>query len=729
MRGLIALPIAALATTSAFAQNSTQEAIDSRAIGEIIVTAEKRQGTAQTTPIAIDVVTGDKLLENGVTDMKSLESIAPGIQFGQNFTGSIITVRGVSGRDTTEIGDPAVAVNVDGVFLQRPTGMNASLFDLERIEVLRGPQGTLYGRNATGGVINIISKKPVLGELSGYASVSYGNYSALDAEGAINIPLSDNLALRASFISKRHKGYWDNSPSPTGDPAVDIPSVGGPSARANYRGDELDTEGGRLQLLFEPSEALKFHLTASYVHEGGAGPAQIGLPTNNVAPPQHFSEVKHFALSTQGDLDLTRKNLVAETEYDFGPATLTYIFGLVKLDVDHLADQDGTDYIYYNFRRGEYSTDLSHELRIASNGNGPFSWQVGGFLYDQDLRTSSLNYVDPNGDAIVLRNFLYDVDVKSRAVFGQISYEIASALKLSAGVRYSRDTKHRGGGFWGGPGLVNPPSVQPDLVFIDAANSTNRSKDSAVTYHFGADYQWSPNNLLYAKVDKGYKSGGFTTINAYGPEYVVSYEVGSKNKFFGNTLQLNVSAFLYDYTDQQVSQTTPQGAQVLNAGTSRIKGVELQGDWRVTSADKLDFSVNWLDAKFKNFQVRAGNTNVDLSGNRLIQSPKWVISGGYEHTFDVGSGGQLVPRVQFIHRSSAYLTFFNRPNDRQRAYTMFDASLTYRSPDDSWSLQAYGRNLTNKIVITQANIGSFLGANTYQLMAPRTYGVRFTANF
>ncbi|MBC2666695.1 TonB-dependent receptor [Novosphingobium flavum] len=720
---ILALGLALFPGAPAMAQTAPDGASagNGAALEEIVVTAEKREASAQKTAIAIDVLGGDKLAINGVNDIQQLQNVAPGVQFGQANTSTFVAVRGVSSRDGTEIGDPAVAINVDGVFLQRPSGMNAAFFDLDRIEVLRGPQGTLYGRNATGGVVNIISKKPKLGEFGGYAALTLGNYKTINGEGAINLPLGETVALRASIISRNHDGYRNNASSLF-------------PANGKLRGDDEDTNGARLQLLFKPNDQFSALISGTYIKQGGVGPALVGFsPTAHPLPPTTSAEAKNFGLSEAGSFRTLRKNLSAQLDYDFGPVKATYLFGFVGLDVDHKFDNDGSDTSYYVFKRGEYSEDLSHELRFSSTGSGPFQWQFGGFFYDQTLNLSSLNYVNPIGVPFILRDFEYQVKSKSRAGFGQVNYSLTDAFKVSAGVRYSHDTKSRTGYALRGPGLggANSLTAQPALITAADDPTKTRSDDTDWSYHFGVDYQVSSRSLIYAKVDKGYKSGGFTTLNEYGPEHVIAYEIGSKNRFLGNSLQINVSAFHYDYTDQQVQQFTNQGALTLNAGKSRVNGVEAQVDWKATPTDAIDLSVNWLDAKYKDFKVNVSNQNVPQDGHRLIQAPEWSISGGYEHTINLANGGKITPRAQAIYRSEQFFTFFNSAADRQGAYATLDLSVTYVSPDKKWSVQAYGRNVTNKVVLTSAvpSATTFQGLNMYQFAAPATFGVRVQANF
>lgn len=695
---------------------------------EVVVTAERRTTRAQNTAIALDVISADTLRNNGVSDIAQLQTVAPGVIIGQNATATVVTVRGVSSRDVTEIGDPAVAINVDGLFLQRPTGMNAAFFDLNRIEVLRGPQGTLYGRNATGGVINILTQRPTQ-KFGGYAAVTAGNFGTLNVEGAMNVPLSDTAAMRASYFSRQHDGYRDNA-----NPANPVVANGRSTA-----GDDEDSKGARLQLLAKPTKDFTALFSGTYIKQGGNGPVLNGYPlaTAPTTPPDSRSETKRYPLNQPGSFDAERVNLLTQLDYDLGPVTLTYLGGYVDLKVKHLYDNDGLATSFYEFSRGEESKDISHELRVASNNRQGLIWQGGLFYYQQDLDVRSFNFLNPNGVPVILRDFNYQVGVKSKAAFGQASLDLGRGFKASLGARYTVDDKERSGYRLAAASLTPPASQVATntvpLVRIDETGAS-RSSSNQTTYHVGLDYQVTPRNLVYAKVDKGYKAGGFTAISAYDAETLLAYEIGSKNRFLDNKLQLNLSAFFYDYANQQVSQTLTSGpftgAQtVVNAGKSELKGAEAQVTWRASSSDTIDFSLNYLDARFKTFDVAEGSGNRSLAGRRLTQSPKWSLAGGYEHVFDMEDGGKITPRVQFQYRTESYLTFYNRPNDRQDAYSLVDASLVYTAPEEKWSVQAFVRNIGDTVVLTAADQGGPYGSLRYQFGAPRTFGIRVQADF
>lgn len=672
----------------------------------VVVTAEKRKNTAQNTPIAMSVISADSIKKNGVGDIAQLATIAPSINLGQNAGASTVAVRGVSSRDITEIGDPAVAINIDGVFLQRPTGMNASFYDLERIEVLRGPQGTLYGRNATGGVVNLITKKPTQ-ELGGYASTTFGNYNTINLEGAINTPLTDTLAMRTSFVSRSHSGYRDNG--------------------AAGRGDDESSKGGRLQLLFTPTKELNVLLSGSYLAQGGIGPVYDGIVFNSAqtVPPTDPDAIKSFPLSDRGDFNVKRSNLLAQVDYDFGAATLTYIGGYVGLDFKHAWDNDGQVNRYFVYDRDEKSKDTSHEFRLGSNNKQGLLWQTGVYFYKQDIDLNNNFLLTPNKNPVSVREYHFDVESKSYAAFGQASYDITEKLRASAGIRYSKDEKSRTGFSYVGSLTQDVSNGRAVRGFATENTSATSSK---VTWHTGLDYQLNRQQMIYAKADTGYKSGGFTIISPYDAETLLAYEIGSKNRFMKNTVQVNLAAFYYDYKNQQVTQFISSGplsgqSTVLNAGKSEIYGVELETTWMPTPDDKLDFSVANVRGEFTDFKVANGASNLNLSGNQVIQSPKLSISAGYEHSFRV-LGGVVTPRVQSQYRSASYLTFYNRPNDRQRAYNLTDVSLSYAPENNAWSAQAYVRNAGNTVVLSNADQGGPYGATRYQFGAPRTMGVR-----
>lgn len=708
-RGLLAgaaMVMAVVMPGAAMAQEAA--AVDEGGIGEIVVTAEKRETTVQKTPIAVSVLDADAIRRNGVNSLVDLSSLTPSLNFAQNSVNTIITIRGVSSRDTTEIGDPAVSIATDGFYYQRPFGFNDTLYDLERVEVLRGPQGTLYGRNATGGAINFITAKPGK-EFGGFATVGVGDYNLITAEAAVNVPLADNLQTRASVYMQKRDGYRKNN-------------------YAGKDGDDADAVSARFQVKFDPTERLSFLFSAQTTSIGGVGPTFYGVlfngPVNNNVRPAIDRDGSVLG-SPRQSIDGTNKSIQLTATYDFGIATLTYLGGFRNQKYRQVRDLDGVVKSDAYFLPSEDARDWQHEARLTSNGDGPFKWQAGVFYFHEKNNTNTdfssfTNPINP-GQPVARFAFRYpSVIARSKAVFGQASYEVVPGLSLEAGIRYSKDYKaRRGYSNTTGTAYTGIGNVPTDV----------NASSSKTTTHFAVNWQFTPRNLLYVKRDTGYKAGGFSDVQnignvPYGPENITSYEIGSKNRFLDNRLQLNVSAYRYNYKDQQISQFNNGFTAIFNAGKSRIKGVEVEAVAQPVPALRFDGSIAYLDAKFIDFLV----SNVQYAGNKPPSSPKWQLGAGLQYELALGDG-TLTPRVQTHYESESYLAFTNFERERNRKFSRTDLMLTYNAPDNRWSLQGYVRNLENKIVITAASASGLFGAYTYQLAPPRTYGARLTYNF
>ncbi len=682
-------------------------------LGDIVVTAQNRQESAQRAAVAMTVFDAETLRRNNVQNLQDLSKIAPAVSLGQNSANVIVTVRGVSSRDTNEIGDPAVSVSNDGFFIQRPTGLSGALYDLERVEVLRGPQGTLYGRSATGGAINFISAKPELNTTAARLSFGYGNYDALTTDGMVNLPLGDKVALRGAYSIARHDGYRTNEAPAT-------------------PGDDLQSESARLHLLLKPTDRLSILLTGQYTHLGGVGPTVYGTPivgaTNNAVRPSLDTEGSPHGLPNQF-IDTTIKTIQGRIDYDLDIATISYQGGYRDMRYAQLRDLDGLATSANYFNPHEQPHDQSHELRAVSNSTGPFRWQAGLYYFDEhnDLLTYYQSYAA--NPAVAVNRFVYSYSVYTRteAAYGQASYEVLPGLSVEGGIRYSEDKKRRRG--FQNLGAGNVPQ-------------NGDTSSTKTTYHAALNYQVTPRNLLYAKYDTGYKAGGFTDVLGVGileyrPETIESYEVGSKNRFLGNTLQLNLTGYLYNYKDQQASVVNPNGnsagagtTYIVNVGRSRLYGGEAEILWKPGGADQFDASIAYLHGRFQDFCTARSSTGActrDFSGNRPVQAPEWQINAGYEHTFGDVFGGTLTPRVQTHYESSSFLGIENYVRQRQDSFSRSDVLVTYTAPDRAWSLQGYVRNIEDETVFTAAN-ASF-GAYNYAFTPPRTYGARVTFNF
>ncbi|MBD8637903.1 TonB-dependent receptor [Sphingomonas sp. CFBP 13733] len=720
-----ATPTDGAATTAGTAQD------DAGQLGDIIVTAQKRATGIQDTPIAMRAFDGDQLIKSGVGDLNGLTRLAPDLNLTTETLFTRISIRGVGSQDVSETADGALTINIDGEYINRPVALNAALFDLERVEILRGPQGTLYGRNSTAGALNVIAAKPLLGDVSGFATVGYGNYDSKTAQAAVNLPLGDKVAVRIAGLHSDHDGYTNNAP-------------GG-------KGDTGNSDALRASIYAEPFDRLKLYLAGEYVDVNQSAPSQFGvqvsatspglvtLPSGAIVPSQFkptfdrdsypladvgFFRTKQYAVRGRADLDL-----------DF--ATLSYIGGYRDVNVSSRQPLNGyvpAVFTYYNNRID--SDTQSHEIRLAGGKEGAFIWQAGGFYYkeSQDIaRGLFLPQAGPNGSFL---NFFYRpyVDSTSKAAFGQATYWVLpDTLSLTGGIRYTDDQKRARYDNYGFQ--FNSGPTPPADGSTGAVTTFPRQDSSKVTWNAGVDFKAARDNLLYAKVSTGYKGGGFDNVGDYAPETLTAYEIGSKNRFADRTVEFNVSAFYYKYTNQQVQVLldTSVGARTLNAGKSRIWGIETDSTFVLSDRDRAHLTFNYLDAKFTDFPGAVSGLNgtfpIDLTGNTPPQAPKVTIAVGYDHTFPIGDG-KLVASGFSRFKSQYFLTPFNWEAERQQAYTQTDLSLEYSAPGDRFSIQGFVRNLENERPL---GYGFFTGGgiNVYNFSfgAPRTYGAQATIKF
>jgi iron complex outermembrane receptor protein len=736
IRGLMAGTAMVLFAVPGLAQEAAEnDSGESRGIAEIVVTAQKRATSIQDTPIAMRAFDNDQLINAGVGDVNGLSRVAPDLNISTDTLFTKLSIRGVASADVSETADGALTINIDGEYINRPVALNAALFDLERVEVLRGPQGTLYGRNSTAGALNVIAAKPTLGSFSGAVTAGYGNYDAKSAQAAINIPLGDSFAVRIAGMHQEHEGYTKNG------------AVG--------RGDTQNTDGVRVSLLAKPIDRLTVYLAGEYVDVNQTAPSQFGVPVNASTPglepafpgstslvPSNFKpdlNADSYPLNDLGFFRTKQKAIRGRVDLDLDFATLSYIGGFRDVNVSSRQPLQGfistsTAFTYYNDKMD--SDTQSHELRLAGGNEGQFIWQVGGFYYKEHQEIARGLFLPLAGANGSFLNYFYRpyVNSTSKAGYAQATWWfIPDTLSVTGGIRYTDDKKwarYDNYGFQFNSGPTPPADGAPGATITRPRQSSNK-----VTWSLGLDYKVADDSLLYAKVSTGYKGGGFDNVGAYKPETLTAYEFGSKNRFANRTIELNLAGFYYDYRDQQIQVLldTATGARTLNAGKSRIWGIEADGTVLLSDRDKFHVTANYLDAKFTQFpgvvSALDKSVAVDLSGNKPVQAPKWTIALGYDHTFPIGDG-ELVASVFSRFKTEYYLSPFNWRADRQEAFTQTDLSLEYKAPGGRYSLQAYVRNLEDNRPL---NYAAFTGGgvNVYNFIfgAPRTYGIQGTFKF
>lgn len=705
----------------AFAQTVSSGPADHRSpepLGEIVVTAQRVKSAESKTPISLEVIGGRKLEQQGAVDFQTLAEHDSSLNFDSGNGGGFITLRGVSGAGG--IG-PAVPIAFDGFYYNLNLIFNNAIYDIDRVEVLRGPQGTLFGRNTSGGLVNVLTNDPKK-TFSAEANVSLGNYSLINADAAINLPISDRLQLRIAGVTNFHEGYT---------------KVAGAPATAN---NDDRARSLRVKLAYEPIDGLAILGTFQIGHVGGTGVADTifnlpadanGLPTHVAIPlGPNDAKVENVAFASRQDINDTLYQLKISYDRLPGGITATYLGGYDHLNSSHLTPTVGLDAPAYGVPVTAGGLSITnprtwnHELRLTSRQDAPLTWQVGVFYFlAYGIQDTTFADYAANPQLPTIDIPFYNRQ-RSVAGYGQANWKLGSQT-LSAGLRYTADKV-------GQVDLASPG----DGIF-PAAQATSYSK---WTWHLGDEWTISDHSMVYAKADTGYRAGFFNLfvpndptkpsyIEPYAPEYVTAFELGTKNRLIDQHLVVNADIFYMTYSGEQLLESNQGGVVTVNAASTRIYGAEVGINALLGKLTQVDLSLNLLHARFKH-QVftNALGQNYDIGGNRLTQSPTISLSAGIEHTILL-SAGRLTARVETKFQSGQYFDFYNFADSYQGAYTRTDAHLVYKADSGRWTLDVFVRNIENSRVISDESESyapplSQPGTYNVGFQAPRTWGVR-----
>jgi iron complex outermembrane recepter protein len=681
---------------------------------EVIVTAQKREETLLKVPVAVSVLTQDQLRDQGVVSLENLASTVPDVDIKTlGFTDAIqVAVRGITNTDFNESGNPAVATYIDGFYVGRSEGLGGALYDLQRVEVLRGPQGTLYGRNSTGGNVNIITADPQPA-FGASADISYGNYSDLLTHAMVNLPVSDTLAIRAAFMTHQSNGYYDTL---------------GTTERGYGAADD---HAGRLTVLWKPTENFKWRLSADDF-------VSNGTPGLNIATGPDGKPLDGLPVLKQPTLDLLEpynhvNNFMIRSRMDWqlnDHVSLAYIAGYQ--DLKFQAQVTIGPNILDSLRRDPFQS-YSHEIDLNFD-SGPVRNTAGATYFN--LSTSS-----PDAFRILAADLAYGlakpdrVNTEAWGIFDQATYSVNDSLRIIAGLRYSSETQHALGAlsyfcpmtlFPNAPlsayGTLFGPGCTMSTVIPAGGTWSN------VNWKAGLEYDLSNHTSSYLTATTGFKSGGAnigfnTPVPNFAPEKVTSYELGIKTRLLDDRVSLNTALFYENYTDLQVTQLTQFNTITENAAGAHIYGIENEATFRVTKHDEISGFLNYLQGTYTKYQNAvdqlSGTVFPSLAGNHLPNSPEVSLKFQYLHDFDLANGGTLTPTVWTYWQSANYLREFNLPIDRVGPYAKTDANLTYTDPSKHWKVQGFVRNLENNLIRN----GAFTaGAYFSSYDAPRTYG-------
>ena len=859
--------VAALVATPALAQDTPTE---ETGIADIIVTAQRREENLQDVPISVSAFNAEQLRAQGTTDISRLEGLVPGFTFGRAGSDARPAMRGVRTENVGVNGDTTIGFFVDGVYQSRASQATTGFVDVERVEIQRGPQGTLYGRNTFGGNISITTAQPSLKGFFGGADVTVGENGKFRGDLFVNAALGDTVALRLAGSYEKSDGYVKNV-NPLGSNLFDD-----------------DNRYFRASLLFEPNDAFSATFKFDYSKREGAGGSAFGykllgtyfdvgsrqqlfnatvvrdlntrggnrdgvfdaLPGSTVATSDLgvpiFAAGNPYLINTDQPtvLDLESKAWAANLAYDFGPVTLKSItgytdFGAIRTqDTDFSGNQIGIDF------QDTRAKTFSQEIQLLSSGEGPFTYVLGGYYFKDKLTGIFINQqlpriirnVTPNLNLAANGGGFYDqqrAETESLAGYAQASFAVSEQLKLTLGVRHTRDKKDFAFANANAilPTAGTPPVPQgtaitlntgpiPDSAFGTRGAATNCTYTSfplpragfqclaantavltgatfdtktfsRTTFRVGVDYQVNDDSLLYASVSSGFRSGGFNSGQntaalqpTFEPEKVTAFELGSKNRFADNTVQLNVAAFYNKYTSLQEQRQVPVGTTTLsiieNSGKARAYGVELEAIWKPVDALTIGTSLSYLNAKYTKYDqvplgfgtsilvadptvlaptlvngvqiAAAGQRRVfapgydcglisgtggagqpgaafgcNLAGNRIPHSPEYTGSVYASYDIDLGSAGKLTPFAIMSFSGSFFGQPFNSILERQSAFTKIDLRLTW-ALNENIEIQGFVNNVTDKVTATRFVFG---GGGTVQasFAPPRLWGVRGSFRF
>ncbi len=744
-------------------------ALAQNVLEEVIVTANRRAEALTDAPISVTAITGDELQQRGVLDSLGLGDAVPNLTIGTEGArdATYIAIRGVSQNERRNTDDATTPMFMDGANIPRMSGVAAYFYDVERIEVLRGPQGTLYGRNSTTGVVNVITNKPNFDGYSGNLELGLGNYSTTNAQGAFNLPVSDSFAARLAFTYQKHDGYFDNGPL-----VEDL--------------NDADDIGVRAHLLWNIGDATSLLLTADYYNKDAIGNNTIGV----ACPSDIFCNVGLGITGDPGDVSLLRQDWRpageeqsfrdnSDTNFKFELTSSFENFDLTALVASREHERDyntGASWgeivnglpLNGGVRETTKSESINAELRLTSNADGPLQWIAGLYYLDEEINGNFM--FQPNSFAFggnhLNVNFIdRDLSIESQAVFGNLSYDLSDVVTVRAGVRYTDDEKDKGGiasdpsaGSYFRVWITEPGTILGPPYRAQVANpSWNET-----TYDVGLDFAAGDNSMFYVKFSTGYKAGGFNRgsagpgsnpragvfmLDIYDPETVNAFEVGFKGTFMDGRGRISIAAFLNDYASKVESVVRVIGGvptnTAVNATNVDISGVELEtsllyGD----SGGRLDFGIGLLNAHYGEFTnlpdpIRAGPNVLDVSGDTVLNAPDRSINVSWVPVEWSVMNGTLTPRLQITYKSR----YKTRPHglevDFQDDYTRSNLSLFWEADDNGWFGEVYVRNIEDELVQSASSCGNqghgarpgtVVGC-TKMFQAPRTSGLRVGYRF
>ncbi len=740
-----------------------KEGRESIFMDEIVITAQKREQSAQDVGISITAFSGSQLQALGYTNAQEVTALAAGVSTLQpngeaNYS---IGIRGVANNDFTTNVESPVAIYVDEVYISQMSGAGFLLFDIDRVEVLRGPQGTLFGRNATGGLVHYVTKKPDQ-EFGGYGSVTYGRFNRVKFQGAINLPVNDKLAVRTSFSTHQGEGYVTNRLQP------------------DRKLNNANESAGRVQALYTPNEDVEILLNARFgqqdIRTGFFENVSAENPDGVLTPTIPITNLDNYLDNDgdvfAGDYDLQGHNRLktygfsGTLNWDLQWAELTSITDYQSVKRNYMEDSDASPVPYFHLFSTTDAKQFSEELRLSGDTDN-MKWVTGFYYMSLDINDSNGGITPGLFEAVFgpvdelgfngIRN-PYTTEIDTWSLFGQVEYNLTDELSLIAGFRYIDEKKSH---FYRDILVQFPDTstsgLDPNVVEIVDAVTPYEDERHDKNWSARAQINYMPNEdlLMYASWNRGVKSGGYNApllptdifvtdaFMKYEPETLDAFEVGFKWDFAEGRARLNGAAYYYDYNDYQAFSIIGLDTFTLNA-QSENKGFELE--LQMAPADGLDlqFGIAYIDADVtevpgisSDVETPAGTFAALRPGEtvRPVQTPKWNLNGLVRYEVPL-SAGSLAVQVDGQYRSEHSFGLLETEALTEDGYFVGNASVTYYGDSENWSLRVFVKNITDEEYLVQTfdlsgtveNGGLFGLVEQYYGM-PRTWGANLTFNF
>jgi iron complex outermembrane recepter protein len=740
-----ATPVDAVPADAASAQADANEqapASSAKALDTVTVTARRRSESIQDVPVAVSAFNEDALKDLQASNIDGLQGAVPNMNIvqGRGSSNSVnVFIRGIGQPDALQTFDPGVGMYVDDVYYSRINGALFSLFDVQQVEVLRGPQGTLYGKNSTGGAIKITTRNPFDDE-GGSVEGTVGDYGRAEGRFYLSSKFSDTVAGSIA-------GAWISNDGYVRDPAT-----------GQHYNDE-DTRSVRAKIAFQPSDTFNATLSLDYTRQDNA--LTLGYPTAPLfatdlvfgpvllspAPTGEYDFEARTSFSPDKGQELTHKGVSLNMGWNLNQAwLLKSITSYRKLDTASYIDIDASEFELGDVFVAVDQSQFSQELQLQYDNGGNVKSIFGLYYQDEKVPSHQEAYADDfirffGAPVDFLRTIDDDLHTRSYAAFGHVSWEFVPTWTLATGLRYTHETKDYARStstFWGAP-----------LGALDSTFAFNDSASwSALTPSLSLQKAFSDNVMGYVSANRGFKSGGFngransaSEVSTFDPEYVWTYEAGLKMQSDDNRLRGSLTAFHSDYRDFQarVSEVTNPGAPiptfsfpVLNAAELSINGVEFEGVALLGEGTQLSTQLGWMDASYDTFEDPRVAANPALAGlhANVPFSPDFTGRVALQHSFLLGDNGVLAIGGDASYRSETWLSVDNREGLRQGAYTLFGLYGVWDSPQFTWQVRAGVRNLTDETYKSEGQEFSSVGnIQTAYFGLPRNYYLSVRYNF